>query len=375
MKILHVVTLVSLDGAYGGPLSVALNQTRELIARGHSVEILAGWQGDMAEAPREIGTVPLKLVKVHMLLPGGGFSGLGSLALLIWLRRNIGSYDLVHVHAGRELVTAAAMTAAVTQGVPFVTQSHGMVDVDGRLKSRFFDLWIVRPLFRRAAQRLVLTASEDRALCQVLGEQSERVQLMNGVPLQEVVEAEPSSGPLRILYCARIQERKRPESFVLMAQILRQRGIDARYSIVGPDEGMLASLLELIASLGIGDIVTYEGPLSYEKVLERMRRADIYVLPSVDEPFPMSLLEAMSVGLASICTVSCGIAPIVDSDGSALVSQEDPAALADAVEILNNSLVRNAVSSAALNRVRNTFGIEHVVDQLEGIYRKATLVS
>ena len=85
MRILHVVTLVDDASSYGGPLTVAVNQCRELRRRGHDARILAGWSG-RGTPPDELEGVPAQLFPVRSVVPGMRFSGLFSPALVAWLR-------------------------------------------------------------------------------------------------------------------------------------------------------------------------------------------------------------------------------------------------------------------------------------------------
>ena len=77
MRILQVVTLLSPDGAYGGPARVALNQSAELIRRGHDVTVAAATRGYRVP-PTELNGVPVRLFAARTLLPGTGFAGMGA---------------------------------------------------------------------------------------------------------------------------------------------------------------------------------------------------------------------------------------------------------------------------------------------------------
>jgi glycosyltransferase involved in cell wall biosynthesis len=148
-----------------------------------------------------------------------------------------------------------------------------------------------------------------------------------------------------------------------------RRGITASYAIVGPDEGELAAVLRSIRELGLSDIVRYEGALDYGDVLDRMSRACVYVLPSVDEPFAMSLLEALSLGLPSLCTNSCGIADILRERKAAMVTGESVSEMADGLQqILDDDNVRSELSINGRRIVKEVFSMVAVGDQLERAY-------
>jgi glycosyltransferase involved in cell wall biosynthesis len=158
-------------------------------------------------------------------------------------------------------------------------------------------------------------------------------------------------------------------AFVEMAADLVQRGSRARFSIVGPDEGDLVPMRAAITALGLSERVFYEGPLAAADVAGRLARADVFVLPSVDEPFAMTILEALSLGVPTVVTDTCHIADDLRSRGAALVTDGSPRCLADAVErVLCDSSTAQSLARAAQLAVQEQYSIGAVVDRLEAIY-------
>ncbi|GGO80104.1 glycosyltransferase [Wenjunlia tyrosinilytica] len=368
MRVAHVVTLVSDDGAYGGPVSVATGQLGELAARGHEVELLSLWRG-AAPAPDQVDGVPLRARRARTLIPGQGFLGLFHPGLALDLWRRTGRADAVHVHAGRDLVSLAALAVAVLRRRPFVVQTHGMVQPRRSPVARVFDRLYV-PLLRRARAALVLTDEEEAGLREVFGDKAPPlVRLPNGV---RVVERTREAAGLDVLYLARLQERKRPEAFVEMAALVREEVPDASFTLHGSDEGSLPAVLRLIEERGVGGTVVYGGALDHTAAVARTAAADVYVLPSVNEPFPMSVLEALAVGTPVVCTSSCGIAAELDHRGAALVTDGTPRALADAVRtLLTDDKLRRSLTEAGHRAVKEAFSVQAVADRLENLYTPA----
>ena len=87
MRILQVVTLLTPDGAYGGPARVALNQSSELLSRGHDVTVVGGTRG-YRDVPTELNGVPVKLFAARTLVARTGYAGVGAPHLTRWLRSN-----------------------------------------------------------------------------------------------------------------------------------------------------------------------------------------------------------------------------------------------------------------------------------------------
>ncbi|MFT4124659.1 MAG: glycosyltransferase [Gordonia sp. (in: high G+C Gram-positive bacteria)] len=342
MRVLQTVTLISPDGAYGGPARVAFNQSAALVAAGAVVEVCGGTRG-YAEVPHELYGIPVRLFPVRRVLPRTGFAGLTAPGLIIWFLRNARRYDVVHVHLARDLVTAVIAGLAVLLRVDLHVQTHGMIDHTDKLLAKPLDALLIRPILRRAASVFYLTERELGDLLEI--EPTARlIELPNGVPAVSGVQpallgggvrgpetAAPVIDPLRVLYVARLQERKRPEVLVEAAIALLDDGFHGDFTFVGPDEGSGPRVSAMISSSGYPDRICWLGPADPSEVLSHMQKADLYVLPSVDEPFPMSVLEAMAAGLPVIITDTCGLASAIRAGDAGTVIDRSTTALVAAI--------------------------------------------
>ncbi|MFF7177607.1 glycosyltransferase [Streptomyces sp. NPDC008121] len=371
MRVLHAVTLHSPTHAFGGPVRVALNLCQGLASRGHRPLLTAlgdGFDAAGGSLPTEVEGVPARLYQARSILPLG-FSGITSPAMLAGAGRLVRDADIVHVHLARDLVTLPVALAALRAGRPLVLQTHGMVDPSGKALAKVLDAVAVRRVLRGASAVLHLTGRERKDLDAVAGAPLERsVRLVNGVPAQEPRPA--PEGPPRILYAARLQARKRPTDFVAaVPEILRDHP-DAHFVLAGPDEGERAAVDALVAELGLEDRISRPGPLSAERMLEELRRAHVYVLPSVDEPFPMSVLESLSVGTPAVVTGSNGLARDIEEAGAGRVVA-DAAGLAPAVHALLDPRENDEASAAARKLAAEAFSMDAVVDTLLDVYERA----
>ncbi|MCP3819735.1 glycosyltransferase [Streptomyces sp. A3M-1-3] len=369
MRVVHVVTLVSDDGAFGGPTSVALGQLQEFAARGHTVTLLSLWRG-RSRAPARIGSVPLRSRPARSLIPGQGFLGLMHPLLVRDIWRATKDADVVHIHAGRDLVSLTALVLAVLRRKRFIVQTHGMVEPRHTTAARLFDRAYM-PLLRRARGCLVLTEVEGRALVEAVGPDGPPLlPLPNGVrPPTGREEWEPRGR--EVLFLARLHPRKRPEAFVEMAALVHKEVADARFKLHGSDEGLLPVLRELIAARGLEKVVSYGGALEPAAAVRAYAKASVYVLPSVNEPFPMTVLEALAAGTPVVCTDSCAIAGELARRGAAIVTDGSPEAMADAVcDLLGDEDLRRSLAEAGRRAVEEVFSIRAVGDRLEEIYQK-----
>jgi glycosyltransferase involved in cell wall biosynthesis len=363
MRILQVVTLLSPDGAYGGPARVALNQSAELIRRGHDVTVAAATRG-FRVPPTELNGVPMRLFRARTLLPGIGFPGIGAPGLAKWFHRSGAAFDTVHIHFGRDLVVLPVAVSARRHRIPYVLQTHGMVVPSHHPLAGPLDTVWTRKLLRDAKAVLYLTEQEREQLGEVARTRLRLVQVGNGVP--DYPAASPRPGPPEVLFVARMHARKRPLVFVDMAKALLDAGLDARFTLVGPDEGQGTALR---AALKGDPRVSWEGALAPAEIPRRMAEASVYVLPSVREPYPMSVLEAMSLGLPVVISADCGLAPLVERSGCGIVANGETPAFAAAVKsILSDRLLARAMGDRGRHTVRSDFGMRAIGDRLILIY-------
>jgi len=209
------------------------------------------------------------------------------------------------------------------------------------------------------------------------------VDLPNGVSVPPVGERTPGARP-EVLFLARLQPRKRVLLFAEAAHRLLAAGTDADFVVVGPDEGDLAELERRVAAWGRAQRIRYEGAVPPGAGRDRMARADVYVLPSFSEPFPMSVLEALSVGTPTVISDTCHIAdrlgdavatfPERGSDaGAATAASETAPETAEALADTIGALVRDGSARAALGArgrraIETGFSIERIGDLLDGYY-------
>jgi glycosyltransferase involved in cell wall biosynthesis len=346
MRILQVVPVLAADGSFGGPARVALNQCAELIRRGHDVTLAAGALGHRT-ALVDIDGVPVRLFGVRTVLPRTGFPGMASPGLARWFRAHARDFDVVHLHFGRHLTMLPVAATARRRRIPYVVQTHGMVIPSRHPLARPLDAVWTRRLLVDAAAVLYLTGTERAQLIEVARADLHLVELRNGVPTYPA--ASPPPGTPEVLFLARLDSRKRPVLFVEMAHRLLAEGVDAQFALVGPDEGEGAAVR---AAIGEETRIRWEGPISLAEVPGRMAGASVYVLPAEQEPYPMTVLEAMSGGLPVVVCRDCGLAPVVAETGSGAVAGGTVTELAEAVK---NVVAQHACYST---RARETAGEE-----------------
>lgn len=113
-----------------------------------------------------------------------------------------------------------------------------------------------------------------------------------------------------VTFLGRITMQKGPEYFVEAAHRVLQKTNGVRFVMAGSGD-MMNAMVNLAAHRGIADKFHFTGFLKGRQVHEMLAESDVYIMPSVSEPFGISPLEAMQVGTPSIISKQSGCAEIL----------------------------------------------------------------
>ncbi len=152
-----------------------------------------------------------------------------------------------------------------------------------------------------------------------------------------------------ITFLGRITMQKGPEYFVEAAAKVLQKNKHVRFVMAGSGD-MMDAMIRLAAKRNIADRFHFTGFLRGKQVYEMLADSDVYVMPSVSEPFGISPLEAMEMGVPSIISKQSGCAEILDN----VIKTDywDIDAMADAMHALT--------TYPALHRELRDRGIEEI---------------
>jgi glycosyltransferase involved in cell wall biosynthesis len=254
----------------------------------------------------------------------------GMLFALYRLRRDGWRPQIVHAHVYSAGLPALILGRLSRAGV--VVTEHYTGFQRGLITG--YDAWTARIAFRRAD--LVAPVSNDLARSVLTLQPRARVRVVHNVvdttvfrPGSSLPAERSANGRARLLTVAQLVPKK-GHAFLLEALARIRRDRDIQLDLVGG--GPLESALrELAQNLGLDGAVTFHGEQPKHEVAEFMRRADLFVLPSLFENLPCVLIEAMASGLPFVATEVGGVPELVDGVGAWLCPPHDPDALADAV--------------------------------------------
>lgn len=154
-----------------------------------------------------------------------------------------------------------------------------------------------------------------------------------------------------VTFLGRITMQKGPEYFVEAAHKVLQKTKNVRFVMAGSGD-MMNAMIQLAANRGIADRFHFPGFLRGDAVHDMLAQSDVYIMPSVSEPFGISPLEAMQVGTPSIISYQSGCAEILTN----VIKTDywDIDAMADAIySIVTYPSMYNSLHKMGLEEVNN----------------------
>ncbi len=184
--------------------------------------------------------------------------------------------------------------------------------------------------------------------------------------------------PFRILTVARLTAKKGIPTVLAALDILRRRGVDFRYTLIG--DGLdRDAILAAIPRLGLEAFCRWIGTQPHDVVLDHYRQADLFVLGceiAADgdrDGVPNVLFESMAMGVPVAATSVSAIPELVEAGATGLLAAPGrPEELADAMQALLTDVgLRRRIIPAARERVLRDFDNRRLVGRLAEIYREA----
>ena len=261
-----------------------------------------------------------------------------------------GQFDVIHAHDW--LTYFAGIAAKRVSGKPLVVHMHATeFDRSGENINR--RVYAIEKAGMQAADRVIAVSELTRRI--VIGKYGipaeKVVTVHNAVRFGESEDAVPERAVKDkvVTFLGRITYQQGPDYFVEAAAKVLQRVPDVRFVMAGSGD-LMNHVVRRVAQLGIADRFHFTGFLKGGEVQRMFRLSDVYVMPSVSEPFGISPLEAMRSGVPVIISRQSGVAEVLDY--AIKVNYWDVDALADAIYGL--------LTYPALGRMFASKGLEEV---------------
>jgi len=115
----------------------------------------------------------------------------------------------------------------------------------------------------------------------------------------------------QIIFLGRLTWQKGPEYFIEVARLMMERKRNLRFIFIGWGD-MVYWLVERCAQLGLSNHILFAGFLEESQVRKLVRRADLFLLTSVSEPFGLAVLEVLAQGVPAVICRQSGVSEVLD---------------------------------------------------------------
>ncbi len=336
-----------------------------LKVRGEDVTVLAGSGGALFDALKSSGICCLLLTNlVHPVKP------LRDMAVYREIRSRLRELkpDLVSTHSNK--AGFLGRLAAHNLKIPVVHTSHGFL-FGGRKQTLTCRFYRLMEKFAAARGDLVITVSQSEynlaAALRVIPPEKMAV-IHNGLPdMKTNLQAHPESEPARIIMVARFASPKDHRTLIRALGGLKE--LHWRLMLVGDGRERPAAEA-LVNKLGLTEKVDFPGVRP--DVEELLAASSIFVLSSLREGFPISILEAMRAGLPVVASRVGGVAEAVADGETGFLFEpgDEPALKLKLAELITNPSLRRQMGLAGQKRIQANFSLNQMAEKTMIVFKK-----
>ena len=241
-----------------------------------------------------------------------------------------GQFDVIHAHDW--LTYFAGVAAKQVSGKPLVVHMHATSfdrSSSDNIDTRVYE---IERSGMAAADMVIAVSNLTRNI--VINkyniEPEKVVAVHNAVQFAENDNPIPERGveDKIVTFLGRITFQKGPDYFIEAAAKVLKRVPNVRFVMAGSGD-MMNHCIRRVAQLGIADRFHFTGFLKGDDVQKMFQLSDVYIMPSVSEPFGISPLEAMRSNVPTIISHQSGVAEVLDY--AVKVNYWDVDAMADSI--------------------------------------------
>jgi len=354
--------------AAGGLFDAVRNLALEMERQSRYLPSVIGLEDKNSECDRHLWGK----IETHAL-PGRGPRAFGyapAMSKLLELQNP----DLLHVH-GLWMYSSVAAVRWARQGGPYVISPHGMLD-PWALKNSVWKKRISAALYedrhlQGAACIHVLNAAEARAV-RAYGLKNPVCLIPNGVELPEITEVSYRKKRRYLLYLGRLHPKKGLSLLIDAWSRIQRTALRAGWQlrIAGWDQhGHRSDLKILTEKLHAVSSIRFLGPQFGEAKARCLQEASAFVLPSLSEGLPMSVLEAWSWRLPVLMTANCNL-PEGARAGAAIMIEASAESIAEALCKLfsMSTLELDAIGARGRQLVEEQFHRPAIAQRMTEVY-------
>ncbi len=362
MKVLYCIT----RSDWGGAQAHLYGLVSEEIKKGIHCEVIVGEKGTLYDRLQALGIKVHHLsALVHAISPLQDFKAITSLCRMI---KKINP-EVVHLHS-----TKAGWIGRISSflaGKKTIFTVHGWCFTEGLSRKRRMVGIIIEKLLANITDRIICVSDYDKnlALKYQVADSSKMITIYNGVDVQKK-SLESSlirdTSRVNVMMVARFSEPKDQETLIRALQYLDEH---IHMYFVG-DGPKLASVKKMVQKMNVENRVYFLG--QQDDVQSLLYFADIFVLSSKYEALPISIIEAMKVGLPVIATNVGGVKELVihGSNGFLFAVQDAEDLAVRIAQLAEDIELRKRMGLKSKHCFQANFTLDKCIEETNKVYQE-----
>ncbi len=223
-------------------------------------------------------------------------------------------FDLIHAHDW--MTFPAAVALAKLTGRPLIVHVHSLESDRSGFGSNQEIEAVERMGFNLASKIIAVSHYTKNKIKKFFGIQDDKISVVhNGIYGKRTKQhyiSQKTDDQKIVLFLGRVTYQKGPEYFVRAAQKVISEYHNVKFVLAGSGD-QLDSVKQLARDLGVNDYFNFPGFIRGEQIEASYNNADLYVMPSVSEPFGLTALEAASFSTPILISKQSGVSEVINN--------------------------------------------------------------
>lgn len=278
-----------------------------------------------------------------------------------------GNYDVLNCHGLDSPIGMSALLASRKLGIPAVVTNHSLVGhaLHGPV------LYFAGKMFLRNADAVIAVSSAVENDSKIMTKKP-IYRIFNGIDSEEnsfkVFIPHNMEGKLVISTVARMTKKKGVQNIVALAPTLLEKHKNLLFLMIG--DGPLRKILEKkVEEIGLSRNFYFTGEISREEVLGYLDQTDIFALPSLDEAFGISILEAISKNVPVVAMNHSGVSDIIMNGVNGYLADNLSEFSSYLQNLVENPFQRTSFAQKASMELSN-YDWNRIYEQTYRVYKK-----
>ncbi len=373
MKILNVI--MHMDAVTGGGSVERTFQMSHFLARiGEECSVLTTDSGLTAERLNTlagINVVALPCLNKRFYIPRFSYAR---------IKKLVSAVDVIHLMNHWTFLNALVYFIAKKLNKPYVVCAAGSLPIYGRSKTfkKLYNLLIGKMIIRNASFCIAISSDEIEHFKSYGVEADKIIIIPNGITADNLMSKDDAlfrrkfklSDNRIILFAGRLNKIKGPDLLLRAFCNLKEELHNYQLVFIGPDDGMLPMLKEIVSTNELQNRVHFLGYLMGEDKSYAYNSSELLVIPSRHEAMSIVVLEAGVIGKPVLLTDQCGFDSVATIDGGKVVPASVEGLRQGLIELLDGSDRLEAMGKNLKKFVNENFLWDSLVSKYVNLYKR-----